>query len=93
MYFVYSLGFIIGYALTGAVGPGTSRKGTRPAFDTTTGEMIDWPVYDRYALEPGMTVQGPALIEERESTCVIGAGDTVTVDSRFNLVAELNYRT
>ena len=44
----------------------------------------------RYALAPGMTIVGPALIEERESTCVIGAGDAVVVDARFNLIADLN---
>ena len=32
---------------------------------------------------------GPALIEERESTCVIGAGQTATVDAHYNLVADL----
>ena len=36
-----------------------------------------------------MTLKGPALIEERESTVVIGAGDAVTVDDRYNLIAEL----
>jgi N-methylhydantoinase A len=46
-------------------------------------------VYDRYALTPGASVTGPALIEERESTCVIGSGDKVTVDARYNLIAEL----
>jgi N-methylhydantoinase A len=51
--------------------------------------MTEWPVYDRYALAPGAILEGPALIEERESTCVIGAGQTATVDARYNLVAEL----
>jgi N-methylhydantoinase A len=51
--------------------------------------MSEWPVYDRYALAPGTTVTGPALIEERESTCVIGAGQVATVDAHYNLVADL----
>jgi N-methylhydantoinase A len=34
-------------------------------------------------------VRGPALIEERESTCVIGPRDRVRVDDRLNLVAEI----
>ena len=37
----------------------------------------------------GTTVEGPAVIEERESTCVLGPGDRATVDAHFNLVAEL----
>ena len=35
----------------------------------------------------------PALIEERESTCVIAAGYTATVDARYNLVADLGNST
>ena len=31
----------------------------------------------------------PAVIEERESTCVLGPGDRATVGARLNLVAEL----
>ena len=65
-------------------------KGTREAYDATKGGLAAWPVYDRYALAPGAIVKGPALIEEHESTCVIGAGDSVTVDAHFNLIAELS---
>ena len=38
---------------------------------------------------PGVAVKGPALSEERESTCVIGSGQTATVDAHYNLVADL----
>jgi N-methylhydantoinase A len=54
--------------------------------------MIEWPVYDRYALTPGASVTGPALIEERESTCVIGRGHVAIVDQHYNLVADLESR-
>ncbi len=43
------------------------------------------PVYDRYALLPGSTIQGPAIIEEREATTIVGPGDTVTVDETGTL--------
>jgi len=46
-------------------------------------------VYDRYALAPGATFEGPALVEERESTCVIGPSAKVTVDAFRNLVVDL----
>jgi N-methylhydantoinase A len=46
-------------------------------------------VYDRYALPQGSTLSGPALIEERESTCVIGPGALIKVDEMRNLVIEL----
>ncbi|MDQ8732355.1 hydantoinase/oxoprolinase family protein [Bradyrhizobium sp. LHD-71] len=47
-------------------------------------------VYDRYALPHGSTFSGPALIEERESTCVVGPGARVRVDEMRNLVIELD---
>ena len=51
--------------------------------------FVECEVLDRYALEVGTTIEGPAVIEERESTCVLGPGDRATVDARLNLVAEL----
>jgi N-methylhydantoinase A len=49
----------------------------------------DCPVYDRYALPVGAELVGPALIEERESTCVVGPGGRVAVDRFLNLVIDL----
>ena len=77
------------FTLVGKAGAAKAQKGTRRAYDPHTGTLSDWPVYDRYALVPGATIEGPALIEEHESTCVVGPGDRVTVDARLNLVAEL----
>jgi N-methylhydantoinase A len=67
-----------------------AQKGTRRAYHPTEQRFCDWPVYDRYALRPGMEITGPALIEERESTCVVGPDDRVVVDARFNLIANLD---
>ncbi len=73
-------------ALTGAVGgadPKGMVKGKRRAwFD---GAFVETAVYDRYALTPGTLIQGPAIIEERESTTVVAPGDTVRVDEALNL--------
>ena len=79
------------YRLEGGGGVDAAQKGTRRAYHPTKREVTDWPVYDRYALRPGMEIQGPALIEERESTCVIGPDDSVVVDERYNLIADLNF--
>ncbi|WP_160119744.1 hydantoinase/oxoprolinase family protein [Rhodovarius lipocyclicus] len=49
----------------------------------------DCAVYDRYALPNGAEFSGPALVEERESTCVVGPGAKVSVDAIRNLVIEL----
>ncbi|GGJ17975.1 hydantoinase/oxoprolinase family protein [Neoroseomonas lacus] len=49
----------------------------------------DCPVYDRYALCIGTQLRGPALIEERESTCVVGPDSAIAVDAFLNLVIDL----
>jgi 5-oxoprolinase (ATP-hydrolysing)/N-methylhydantoinase A len=58
-------------------------KGSRTArFQDGPVEAV---VYDRYALRPGDAFDGPAIIEERESTTVIPPGDRVAVDDSLNL--------
>ena len=63
-------------------------KGTRSAYFPEAEGLVDCPVYDRYALAAGVTFEGPALVEERESTCVIGVGDLARVDELGNLIVE-----
>ena len=71
-------------------GAGTdARKGTRHAWFPERNGYVDCPVYDRYALALGSEIAGPALIEESESTCLIGIGDRARVDAYGNLIAEL----
>ena len=72
-----------------ATGSESSCKGSRPAYFSEESTYVDCPVYDRYRLAPGGLVPGPALIEENESTCVVGPDDRVVVDDRYNLVAEI----
>src|SRR5262249_11160223 len=55
-------------------------KKTRPAYFPESGGYVDTPVYDRYALRPGKGFDGPAIIEERESTAVVGPGARISVD-------------
>ena len=50
---------------------------------------IDVDVYDRYALPPGTTIAGPALFEERETSCGVGPDCTVTIDLQRNLIIDI----
>jgi N-methylhydantoinase A len=50
---------------------------------------LETPVYDRYALQCGMHLHGPAIVEERESTIVIAPGMRATLDPYLNLVMQL----
>ena len=47
-------------------------KGTRPAYSAKSKGFVPFAVYDRYKLAPGAEFPGPAIIEERESTVVVG---------------------
>ena len=42
--------------------------------DTATGEVAEWQVYEREAMQPGATVAGPAIISEAETSTLIGPG-------------------
>ena len=64
-------------------------KGERPVFLTEEGRFVDCPVFDRYGLEPGATVNGPAIVEERESTVFVGPDARCAIDEHLNLVMSL----
>ena len=64
------------------------RKTTRSVYFPEPNDFIDTPVYDRYALKPGDAFVGPAIIEERESTVVVGLGARVTMDAWGSLVID-----
>ena len=66
-----------------------ARKATRRAYFPETHGYADCPVFDRYALGPGLTLAGPAIVEERESTTVLPPGTLATVDDYANLIVEL----
>ena len=64
-------------------------KGTRTAFVPETQEFQEIPVFDRYALGPDFTTTGPAIIEENESTLVVGLGAQVSVDGFSNVIVRM----
>ena len=63
--------------------------GVRKVYSYQDDRYVDWPVYNRYALQAGEKLSGPMLIEDRESTSVIYADDTVEVDNKLNLIASV----
>jgi N-methylhydantoinase A len=67
-----------------------ARKGTRPVFFSELGKYVDTPVYDHYALVPGVPVEGPAIIEQRESTVVMGPNASASLDAQHNLIMLLS---
>ena len=72
---------------TGAATVPTPKKHRAAYFPEASG-YVETPVYDRYRLDPSARFTGPAIVEERESTTVIGPGALISVDAHRNLVAE-----
>ncbi|MFI5587833.1 hydantoinase/oxoprolinase family protein [Amycolatopsis sp. NPDC051758] len=60
--------------LAASESPGDVHKGTRKAYFPSAGGFVDTAVFDRYRLKPGDRVDGPAIVEERESTVVVPPG-------------------
>ena len=74
---------------TASAGKEGALKGRRPAYMPELEGFADVPVYDRYRLAPGDAFDGPAIVEERESTVVLGPGARARIDDTLNLIADL----
>jgi len=73
-----------------AAGRRTVRAAARRAiYSPERDGLVDAAVIDRNALAPGATVTGPAVVEEPESTVVIGVGGRGTVDATGSLVVSV----
>ena len=68
---------------------GEVLKGRRAVYMPEFDGFAEVPVYDRYRLAPGDTFEGPAIVEERESTVVLGPDARVRIDNALNLIADL----
>jgi len=55
-------------------------KGERKAYCGSARDFIPHAVYDRYRLAPDAELPGPAIVEERESTVIIGEHARARVD-------------
>ena len=68
------------------------QRGTRKIYISETAQFEEAPVFDHVHLPYGYEAVGPAVIEQRESTVIVGPGDRVSVDKLRNLVIQLSGR-
>ena len=64
---------------TGERSPCAAHTGSRPVFFGEVDGFVSSDVYDRYALRVGNVIDGPAIIEEVDSTTVVHPGYEVEV--------------
>ena len=49
---------------------------------------MDTPIFRRADLKPGMTLAGPAIVEQSDTTTVVEPRMTLRVDRFHNLIVE-----
>ncbi len=69
----------------GGVASIDAAKQSRPVYFAEAGGRVDCPIYDRYLLGSADEIEGPAIIEEVDSTTVIHPGYRAVVDEFGNL--------
>lgn len=69
--------------------PDRARKGRRAVYFPETNGFTDCPVFDRAHLRMGDVIEGPAIIEERDSTLVLPPRATARVDTGGHVLLDL----
>ncbi len=65
-------------------------KGERQAFSLIKKDYIPYKVFDRFKLFAGAAFRGPAIIEEKESTIIVGEDARASVDAHGFIWIDLN---
>ena len=71
-----------------ALQPEHQVNGTRKIYDAGLKEMVDYSVYWRFDLEPGVEIVGPAVIAEDETSTIVPAHFTASINSLEYIVME-----
>lgn len=86
---VVALGLTDTPEVASEVAAGTSddaNTGSRHVFFHGAGEFVETSVFDRSQLPPEATIEGPAVVEQLDSTTLIPPGWTAQVDRFLNLI-------
>jgi len=68
-----------------------SRRGHRRVYLGPVDGFVELPLYERERMGNGHRVAGPAIVESRQTTMVVPAGWTLTVDSYDNAMIERSH--
>jgi N-methylhydantoinase A len=69
--------------------PSAARKGSRQVFMPDAGRAVEMPVYSEERLLPGARVDGPAILELRDTTIYVPVDAALSVDEFANYVLEV----
>lgn len=68
-----------------------ARKGTREAHFVDAEDVFEVPVYDRELLPTDVTFDGPAVVEQRDTTTVVYPGQVCYTDESLNLILKTTH--
>ncbi|WP_051062377.1 hydantoinase/oxoprolinase family protein [Ilumatobacter nonamiensis] len=66
-------------SLASTVGEMLEPGGHRDAYDPVTGDVVPTGLFERTSLEPGVTIDGPAIIAEQQTTTVLASHHRCTM--------------
>jgi len=71
-------------------GPDAShaRIGSRRVWMPEHGDFVECPIYDRALLQAGNRIEGPAIVEQMDTTTIVLPGMTALVEPYLNLILE-----
>jgi N-methylhydantoinase A len=71
--------------------PEPARRGARPVWIPDAGGTIRVPIYDGERLRPGMALAGPALVERRDTSILLPAGDRARIEPFGDVLIEIGH--
>ena len=70
-------------------GPERALKGTRHMHFSEAGAEVNTPIYDRTLFAAGDHIDGPAVIEQMDTTTVVPPGVGMDIDKHGNLLLRI----
>ena len=65
---------------------GDPLKGTRPILVAGAKDFVPAAIYERAAMAPGLVFQGPAIVEQQDTTTLVEPGWSGSIDRAGNLI-------
>jgi N-methylhydantoinase A len=72
----------------GSADAGAAIKTRRKVFFKEAGGFVDTPIYDVLRLKPGNRIDGPAIVEDPNSTILVLPQQTASIDQFRNVFIE-----
>jgi len=66
--------------------------GVRRAFFGDAGGYVDTPVYDRLSLSTGVTVAGPAILDQDDTTTIVYPGQVARIHDSNSIIVTRAHR-